>query len=150
MGDAMTWGVWWVKHFSILAGDVAVGEVGVVINADVAVTGAGEGGEVANMLRLVTRDVADAVAFAGDNDNGLRVIGIVWLGFQGGDGFSEVFVDVLTVSDAGNGELKVVAYALILGPHTDVVAFITQTEVIETLDCGHCWLCLNWVAVAAQ
>ena len=72
----MTQGVWWVKHFSILAGDVAVGEVGVVVGADVAVTGAGEGGEVANMLRLVTRDVADAVAFAGDNGDGLRVIGV--------------------------------------------------------------------------
>ena len=61
-----------------------------------------------------------------------------------------MFVDVLTVSDAGNGELDVVAYALILGPDADVVAFVTEAEVIETLDCGHCWLCLNWAAVAAQ
>lgn len=98
---------------------------------------------------MVTRDVADAVAFAGDNGNGLRVIGIGGLGFQGGDDFSEVFVDVLTVSDAGNGELKVVAYALILGPDTDVVAFVAEAEVIETLDFGQ-RLCLNWAAVAAQ
>lgn len=34
-----------VKHFSYFD-DVTVGEVGVIVDADVAVTGAGEGGEV--------------------------------------------------------------------------------------------------------
>ena len=64
-----------VKHFSYFD-DVAVGEVGVVIDADVAVASAGEGGEVAYGGGCVAGNVAETVAFTGDYCDGLRVIGV--------------------------------------------------------------------------
>ena len=70
MGDVVVEQALAVKHFSYL-GDVAVGVVGVVINADVAVTGAGEFSETANVGGRVTGNVADAVAFAGYYLNGV-------------------------------------------------------------------------------
>lgn len=131
-----------VKHFSIFARYIAVGEVDTVVLADVAIAGTREGGEVANVGGCVAGNIADAVAFWGDYGDGLRVVGVGGFGLQGGNKLSEVFVDVLTVGDACNRELKVVAYALVFRPDAYVTAFVTEAEVIETLDYRHCGLCL--------
>lgn len=70
MGDVVVKQSWPVKHFSYLY-DIAVGVVGVVVYADVAVTGAGEGGEAANVGGRVTRDITETMTFAGYYLNGV-------------------------------------------------------------------------------
>lgn len=79
MGDVAVKQSLVVKHFSYLD-DVAVGVVGVVVYANEAVTGAGEGGEATDVGGCVAGDIAETVAFAGDDGNGLWVIGIGGLG----------------------------------------------------------------------
>lgn len=70
MGDVAVKQSLVVKHFSYLD-DVAVGVVGVVVYTNEAVTGAGEGGEAANVGGCVTRDITETVTFAGYYLNGV-------------------------------------------------------------------------------
>ena len=123
-----------VKHFSYLD-DVTVGVVGVVVYADVTVTGAGEGDEATDVGSCVTGDVAETVAFAGDYLNGVGVIRIAGVCDEGSNELSKVLIDVLAVRDACNTELKVVytLNALNLWPDADVVAFVFNAEVPEGL-----------------
>ena len=79
MGDVVVEQTWVVKHF-LYFNDITVGEVGVIVDADVAVTGAGESGETADVGGCVAGNVAETVAFAGDDGDGLRVVGIGGLG----------------------------------------------------------------------
>lgn len=71
MGDEVIRRAWWVKHFSFLTGYITVGEVGVVVYADITVTCTREGGKTADVGGRVTGDVADTVAFAGYYLNGV-------------------------------------------------------------------------------
>lgn len=123
-----------VKHFSYFD-DVAVGEVGVVVDADVAVAGAGEGGEAANVGGCVAGDVAEMVAFAGYYLDCVGVIRVSRVCDEGRDELAEVLIDVLAMCNACNTELKVVyaLNALNLGPNADMVAFVFNAEVLEGL-----------------
>ena len=132
MGDVVVEQAFVVKHFSYL-GDVAVGVVGVVNYADVAVAGAGEGGEAANVGGRVTGNVADAVTFAGYYLDCVGVIRIGGVSDESRDELAKVLVDVLAVRDACNTELKVIyaLNALNLWPDAYVVAFVFYAEVLE-------------------
>ncbi len=134
MGDVVVEQAWVVKHCSYLD-DVTVGVVGVVIYADVAVTGAGEGREAANVGGCVAWDVAETVAFAGYYLDCVGVIRVSRVCDKGSDEFAKVLIDVLAVRDACNTDLKVVyaPNALNLWPDAYVVAFVFNTEVLEGL-----------------
>lgn len=123
-----------VKHFSY-SDDVAVGVIGSVIYADVAVTGTGEGGKAANVGGCVMGNVTETVSFAGYYLNGIGVIRIGGVCDKGSDELAKVLIDVLAVRDACNTELKVVyaLNALNLWPDAYVVAFVFNTEVPEGL-----------------
>lgn len=90
--------------------------------------------ESSDITGYILWDVADTVAIAGEYLNGLRVVGIGWVGFQGGDKLSEMVVYVFSVCDACNLEFDVVytLKALIFWPYADVIAFALDTEVAET------------------
>ena len=115
--------------------DVTVGEVGVVVYADEAVTGTGEGGEAANVGGCVAGNVAETVAFMGYYLNSIGVIRIGGVCDEGRDELAKVLIDVLAVRDACNTELKVVyaLNALNPGPDADVIAFVFNAEVPEGL-----------------
>ena len=125
-----------VKHLCslVIFGDVTVSEIYAVIGTDIAVTAIGESGEVTDVLRLVFGDVSDTVAFTGDYLDGVLVVGVGWVGFQGGSELSEVFINVFALCDARNGELEIVTYALILWPDADMVAFVLDAEVLKFFD----------------
>ena len=134
MGDVGVKQSWPVKHFSYLD-DVAVGVVGIIIDADEAVTGAGEGGEAANVGGRVTRDITETVSFAGYYLDCVGVIRVSGVCDKGSDELAKMLIDVFAVRDACNTELKVVytLNALNLGPDADMVAFVFNTEVPEGL-----------------
>ena len=123
-----------VKHFSYFY-NVTVGVIGAFIYADVAVAGAGEIGEAADVGGCVTGDVADAVTFAGYYLDCVGVIRIGGVCDKGSDELAKVLIDVFAVCDACNTELKVVYAldALDLWPDADVVAFVFNAEVLEGL-----------------
>ena len=135
MGDVVVEQALAVKHFSYL-GDVAVGVVGVVNYADVAVAGAGEGGEAANVGGRVTGNVADAVTFAGYYLDCVGVIRIGGVSDESRDELAKVLVDVLAMCDACNTELEVVytLNALNLWPDADMVAFVFNAKVLKELN----------------
>ena len=76
------------------------------------------------------------MAFAGDNPDGVGVVGVCWFGLQGCNELAEVFADMFAVCDACDVELHKVADVLILWPDGDVVPFVFYAEVTETSD-GH-------------
>jgi hypothetical protein len=104
-----------------------------VVGTYVAVTATGESGEVTDVLRLVFGDVADTVAFTGDYFDGVLVVGIGRVGFQGGSELTEVLIYMFAVRDTCNGKLEIVTNTLILWPDADMVAFVFDTEIAETL-----------------
>ena len=95
-----------------------------------------DGRKVTDALRLILRDVTNAVAIAGEYLDGIGIIGVGGVWFQGGYKLTEVVVYVLAIGNACNGEFEIVTYALILWPHADMVAFVFDTEVLEFLDGG--------------
>lgn len=121
------------KHLSIF-GDVTVGEIGAIVVADVAITGAGDGGEIADFGCCVTRHITDAMAVVGHYLDGIGVIVVGRVGFKGGSELSDVFIDVFAMCDACNREFDIVTYALILWPDADMVAFVFDAEVLKFLD----------------
>ena len=123
-----------VKHFSYF-NDVAVGVVGVVVYADIAVTCTGEGGEAANIGGRIAGNIADAVAFAGYYLDCIGVIRIGGISDEGRDELAEMIIDVFAVRDACNTELDIVyaLNALNLWPDADMVAFVFNAEVLEGL-----------------
>ena len=92
--------------------------------------------EAANFVGYILWNVTDAVAIAGEYLDGICVVGVGWVGFQGGDKLAEVVVYVFAVGDACNVEFDVVytLKALTLGPDAHVVAFIPDAEVSEILN----------------
>jgi hypothetical protein len=134
MGDVGVKQSWPVKHFSYLD-DVAVGVVGIIIDADEAVTGAGDGDKTADVCGRVTGNIADAVAFAGYYLDCVGVIRVSGVCDKGSDELAKMLIDVFAVRDACNTELKVVyaLNALNLGPDADMVAFVFNTEMLEGL-----------------
>ena len=123
------------KHL-LVCGDVAVGEIDAVVVANIAVTAAGESGEVTNVLRLVFGDVANTVAFMSDYLDSVLVVGVGRFGFQGGSELADVVIYMFAMRDACNGEFDVVytLKVLIFWPNADVIAFILDAEIAELLD----------------
>jgi len=126
-----------VKHLRslVIFCDVTIGKIVAVVSADVAVTTTGERGEVTDVLRLVFGDVADAVAFAGDYLDSVLVVGVSRVGFQDGSELAKVLIYMFAVRDACNGKFEIIHTldALILGPDTDMVAFVLNAEIAELL-----------------
>ena len=127
-----------VKHLRSLSifCDVTIGKIIAVVGTDVTVTATGERGEVTNVLRLVFGDVADTVAFMSDYLDGVLVVWVGRVGFQGGSELAKVLIYMLAMCDACNGEFEIIhtLNAIILGPDTDMVAFVLDTEILEFLD----------------
>jgi len=124
-----------VKHLRslVISCDVTISEIYVVAGADVAVTATGESDEVTDVLRLVFGDVADTVAFMSDYLDGVLVVWVGRVGFQGGSELAKVLIYMLAMCDACNGKFEIVTYALILWPDTDMVAFVLNAEIAEML-----------------
>ena len=76
------------------------------------------------------------MAFTGDYLDGVLVIGVGRVGFQGGGELADVFIDVFAVRDACNSEFDVVytLKALVFWPDANVVAFVLDAEVLKFLD----------------
>ena len=113
-----------VKQLGGLGGDIAVGEVDSIVLADVDVTWTGEGGEVANVLGLVHRYIADMMTVMGDHLDGIWVIFVSWLWLQGADTFTQIVVYIITMGQACNVELLIIANQLVFWPDCDVIAFV--------------------------
>jgi len=126
-----------VKHLRslVISCDVTISKIKAVVGTYVAVTATGERGEVTNVLRLVFGDVADTVAFMSDYLDGVLVVGVGRVGFQGGNELTEVLIYMFAVRDACNGKFEIIHTldALILGPDTDMVAFVLNAEIAELL-----------------
>ena len=125
-----------VKHLHsfVLSCDVTIGEIVAVVGADVAITAAGERGEITDVGGLVFGDVADTMAFTGDYLDGVLVVGVGRVWFQGGSELAEVFINVFAMCDTCNGKFEIVTYSLNFWPYADVVAFVLDTEILEFLD----------------
>lgn len=135
MGDLRVLQAWGVKHLRslVISFDVAIGKIEAVVGTDITVATAGESGEVTDVGGLVFGDVADTVAFMSNYLDGVLVVGVGRVGFQGGSELAEVFINVFAMCDACNGEFDVVANTLILWPDADVISFVLDTEVAKTL-----------------
>ena len=95
-----------VKQLGVFSGDIAVGEVDSIVLADVDVTWAGEGGEVANVLGLVHRYITDVMAVMCENLDGVRVISVSRFRFQRADAFAKIVVDIITMRHSCNVKFK--------------------------------------------
>lgn len=116
--------------------DVAAGEIGAVIEADEAVALAGDGGERTDLGGHVLRNVADTMAVSGNYLDGVEVVWVRRVGDEGADELSDVVADVIHVVHPGDGEVQVIAEALVLWPDADVVAFVFDAEVLQVLHLG--------------
>ena len=126
----MIWGnIWQVC-------DVAAGEIGAVIEADEAVALAGESGERADLGGHVLRNIADAMSVTGNYLNGILVVWVRRVGDEGAGELSDVVFDIIHVVHPGDGEVQVIAEALVLWPDADVVAFVLDAEVLQVLHLG--------------
>ena len=127
-----------VKHLRslVIFCYVTIREIHAVVGADVTVTAAGESDEVTDVLRLVFGNVADTVAFMSDYLDGVLVVGVGRVWFQGGNELAKVLIYMLAMCDARNIELEIIhtLITLILWPDADVVAFIFDAEVLKFLD----------------
>lgn len=139
MGVLRVLQAWGVKHLRsfVFICDVTISEIHAVVGTDVTVATTGERGEVTDVGGLVFGDVADAVAFTGDYLDSVLVVGIGWVGLQGGSELADVLIYMFAVRYACNGKFEIINTldAIILGPDTDMVAFIFDAEVAETLGC---------------
>ena len=86
-----------VKQLGLFIVNITVGEVDSIVLADVDVTWAGEGGEVANVLGLVHRYRADVRTISCEDLDGIRVVLIGGFCFQGADVLTKVVVNVITI-----------------------------------------------------
>lgn len=124
-----------VKHLCsfVFSCDVTICEIHAVVSADVAVTATGESGEVTDVGGLVFGDVADAMAFTGNYLDGVLVVVVCRVGFQGGSELADVLIYMFAVRDACNGEFEKIhtSETLILWPDADVVAFVFDAEIAE-------------------
>ena len=113
-----------VKHLRsfVIFGDVAIGKIKAVVGADVTVATAGESGEVTDVLRLVFGDVAYSVPFTGDYLNGILVVGVGRVGFQGGSKLSKVFINVFAMCDACNFKFDIIKtmIPIVFWPYADI------------------------------
>ncbi len=63
--------------------------------------------------------------------DGVLVVGVGRVGFQGGSELAKVLIYMFAVRDACNGKLEIVTYELIFWPDADVVSFVLDTEIAE-------------------
>ena len=132
-----TWGVKHLRSFGFFF-NITISEIHTVVVTDITVTTARESGEVTDFVCHVPGDVAYAVTISGEYLDGIRVVFVGWLRLQGGNELTQVVVYMFAVGDACNVEFDVVytLKSLILGPDADVVAFVLDAEVTETLNTG--------------
>ena len=116
--------------------DVAAGEISAVIEADEAVALAGESGERADLSGHVLGNVADAMAVSGNYLDGIGVVWVRRVGDEGAGELSDVVFDIIHVVHPGDGEVQVIAEALVFWPDADVVAFVLDAEVLQVLHLG--------------
>ena len=95
-----------VKQLGLFIVNITVGEVDSVVLADVDVTWAGEGGEVANVLGLVHRYIADVMTISCEDLDGIRVVLVGWFCFQGTGTLAKIVVDIITMRHACNVKFK--------------------------------------------
>jgi hypothetical protein len=116
--------------------NIAIGEVGVVVLADITVTGAGKGGDVTDSICSVAGDIAEVMTVRSEYLDGIFVVVVCWLWFQCGNELTKVVVDTFVMRDSCNIELDIVytLKALILWPYAYVVALVLDAEVLEFLD----------------
>ena len=88
--------------------NITISEIHTVVVTDITVTTARESGEVTDFVCHVPGDVAYAVTIAGEYLDGVFVVWIGGVWFQGGDKLSEVVVYVFAVGDSCNIELYIV------------------------------------------
>ena len=74
------------------------------------------------------------MAVFGEYFDSVRVILVCWFCFQGADVLTEIFVDVVAVRHACDGELQDFADSVVFGPYGDMVTFVFDAEVLEFLN----------------
>lgn len=107
-----------------------------VIEADEAVALAWEGGERADLGGHVLGNIADAMSVTGNYLDGILVVWVRRVGDEGAGELSDVVTDVIHVVHPGDGEVQVIAEALVLWPYADVVAFVFDAEVLQVIHLG--------------
>ena len=116
--------------------NVAVGEEGAVVLSDVTVTGAGKGGDVTDSICSVAWDITDVMTVRSDYLDGIFVVEVRWLWFQGGNELTKVVVDAFVVRDSCNIELDIVqtSIPITLRPYACMIAFVLNTEIPKFLN----------------
>ena len=76
------------------------------------------------------------VSVGGEYLDGVVVVWVGRLWLQNAYELTEVVVDIVTMRQTCYIELYDIELAVILWPHADVVAFVIDAEVLETLNTG--------------
>jgi hypothetical protein len=117
-----------------LSQNVAVGEIDAVVLADVTEALARECGIVADFASHVCWDVAEVVTVRSEYLDGVWVVFVSWLWFQGALKLAKVVVDIVTVGHSCDIELYYIKLVIVFWPDGDVIAFVFFAEVFEFLD----------------
>lgn len=125
-----------VKQLGIFSFNIAVGEVFVVMLADVTIAGTWKTGKVTDDSCCVTRYITDAVPVGSDYLDSIRIVWVCWFWNKVGNELAKVFVDIFAMGDACNRKLNIVysLKAFILRPDADVVTFVFDAEISKVFD----------------
>ena len=116
--------------------NVAVGEECAVVLTDVTVTGAWEGGDVTDRICSVAGDIAEVMTVRSEYLDGIFVVVVCWLWFQGGNELTKVVVDTFVMRDSCNIELDIVqtSIPITIRPYACMIAFVLNTEILKFLN----------------